>query len=181
MNNYLLSDIVAQSLLSMDFPGQYIAMMNHQKLSNVGITDFYEAFCAKNGIVREEGKNILFTPALVLGHLYTVFLLPRESLFKSIEEDIHLKNIQLTRDKWGIQIQGNSNDTTLPYVARRMRNALAHNSFVITKTMEFKFRDVNKNNDEVFYNFSFDDLCLKFLPEWQNIIVPLLIQKEGRD
>ncbi len=59
MESCSLKDILVQAFINIDFPAQYIATMKTQGVENVGITDFYKAFMAKNGISEKntKGKN----------------------------------------------------------------------------------------------------------------------------
>jgi len=177
MSIYSTKDIVAQSFLSLDFPAQYVATMNTPALNNVGITDFYNAFCRKNGVSGNGNSNVLFTPAAILGHLYTTFLLPQQSLFDS------LPKTNIESDLWGICIKkgqcGNLNQ-----MARRMRNALGHNHFTVTKSLAFTFWDARPpansvEQAEVIFEFTFDGLMFKFIPEWKKVVIPLLIGQQG--
>lgn len=177
MNKYSITDIVTQSFLNIDFPAQYVATMKTTGLENVGITDFYNAFCKKNGVSGCGDTNVVFTPATILGHLYITFLLPQQSLFNSLSEN------EIDTIAWGISIT-KGKDKTMKDIARRMRNALAHNHFSVSKSMEFTFWDAkppaNSIQDaEIIYKFTFDGLMFKFLAEWQKVIMPGLTGQQG--
>jgi hypothetical protein len=47
MEDIYLKGIIAQSYLNIDFAAQYITTMKTKGFENVGITDFYNAFCKK--------------------------------------------------------------------------------------------------------------------------------------
>ena len=171
MDNYSIRDIIAQAYINIDFAAQYVAVMHNEQLSNVSISDFYSAFCQKNSIAIQEGKNVLFQPALILGFLYTTFLLPQQSFFDKIPKT------NINPNEWGITIKGDSN-YSLQYIARRMRNAISHNHIIITKDMNFIFWDAKPRKDysqaEVEYSFSFDDLMFKFVKKWHDIILDVI-------
>lgn len=171
-NTYSTRDIVAQSFLSIDFPAQFIATLKTPECRNVGITDFYHAFCEKNHVSIVEGTQVIFTPATILGYLFTTFLIPQQSFFDSLPED------EIIQDEWGIQIKKGS-CCKLKHVARRMRNALGHNHFFVTKAMNFTFWDAKPPkhelvNAEAIYDFNFDDLMFKFFPKWHEVILELM-------
>lgn len=173
---YSITDIVTQSFLSIDFPAQYVATMKTPGLENVGITDFYNAFCKKNVVSGCGNTNVVFTPATILGHLYTTFLLPQQSLFDSLPDN------EIDTIAWGIKIT-KGECKTMKHIARRMRNALGHNHFYVSKAMEFTFWDAkppaNSIQDaEIIYKFTFDGLMFKFLAEWKKIIMPGLTSQQ---
>jgi hypothetical protein len=168
MKEYSTKDILAQAFINVDFPAQYIATMKNEKLSNVGIKDFYHAFCAKNGIEDKEGKNVLFQPALILGYLYTAFLIPQQSFFDNISEE------NINPEDWGMIIEGNNNNS-LKYLLRRLRNAIAHNHIIVSKEMNFVFWDANPSinsidDAEIIYKFSFDSLMFIFFRKWNDLL-----------
>jgi len=167
-DTYSIKDIIAQAYINIDFPAQYIATMHNKHLSNVGISDFYLAFCKKNSIDIQEGKNVLFQPALILGFLYVSFLLPQQSFFDKIPKT------SINLDEWGInRIKGKENNS-LQYIARRMRNALSHNNFIVTKNMDFIFWDAKPRKGfseaDVIYYFNFEGLMFKFIKKWNDEI-----------
>lgn len=177
MDKYLVSDLVAQSFLNVDFAAQFIAIMKTKGLENVAMCDFYKAFCDKNGVLQKNGENVIFTPALILGHLYVSFLLPQQEFFDSISSQ------KINSNEWGMKVtKGNGGD--LRAVAICMRNAIAHQHFYVTKSFGFTFWDVipprNSISDaHTIYEFSFDGLVFEFLANWQKLIRPLLSNRLG--
>lgn len=165
MKEFNIKDIIAQSYLNIDFPAQYVATMNTSGLENVGITDFYKAFCKKNSVKQEINKNVLFTPSLILGYMYTTFLLPQQAFYDNIPE-----NIELDEKEWGVQVDLGK-EHKLKYISRRLRNSLSHIHFIIYKNLEFIFWDAKPGitdikDAEVVYRFSFDNLMFKFIKKW---------------
>lgn len=173
---YSITDIVAQSFLSIDFPAQYVAAMKTPSFENIGITDFYNDFCKKNGVSGCGNTNVVFTPATILGYLYTTFLLPQQSLFDSLPDN------DIDTDAWGIKIN-KGECKKMKHIARRMRNALGHNHFSVSKEMEFTFWDAKPSANsiqdaEIIYEFTFDGLMFKFLAEWRKVIIPALVGQQ---
>ena len=77
----------------------------------------------------------------LISSLYTYIVLPKESFFDSIPEEIELSSL---KDGWGINSITPS--FTLKYFLRRMRNAISHGNIEFTDHLEFTFIDINSRN-----------------------------------
>ncbi len=81
-----------------------------------------------------------------ISSLYTYVVLPKESFFDSIPNNIKTNSL---KDEWGI------NKLTpaykLKYFIRRIRNSVAHGNIEFSKKLEFTFKDVNpKDKNDIF-------------------------------
>lgn len=172
MDTYSVKDLLVQSFSNIDFPSQYITTMNTPGLEDVGLTSFYEAFCKKNNFKIEEGRNTIFTPATILGYLFNSFLIPQQEFFSSVS------NKNINEKDWGVKIENNDR-RQLNYLARRLRNSLAHNRIIIGKNGTYVFWDAAPSvkefeNAEIVFKFDFDGLIFKFIPKWHEELLEAL-------
>jgi len=82
-----------------------------------------------------------FNQYQLISSLFTYIVLPKESFFDSIPEEIELISL---KDGWGINSITPS--ITLKYFLRRMRNAISHGNIEFTDHLEFTFIDINSRN-----------------------------------
>ncbi len=104
--------------------------------------------------------------------MYNTFLLPQQSFFNQISES------KINCEEWGIKVEFDNN-LSLKHIAKRMRNALAHNRIIISKEMDFIFWDAHPkikefSKAEAVYSFTFDSLMFLFIPKWKEAILDAL-------
>lgn len=173
-----LNEILLQSHLSFEFIAQYIA--TKEELPDTSLESFYSAFCEKNNLDIEEGKNVIFTPATLLGYLYSSFILPQQTFYNRIPQEEELN------EDWGITIELNpQNNKTINNILRRLRNALSHGNIEIHRGFRIIFYDDTRGDvrySKVFDNYHFKasldfEGFMKFDQQWGQLLKDILYPK----
>jgi len=144
-------DYIAQSRIALDYLSRSVAIQ--KTMPSVSVKNFYQDFLEKNGIQEKQGKNVLFTPGVILGHLYVCLVLPNETYYNQIPQT---PLSDLADDKWGNIVIKKGEVNNLQNILRRIRNSLAHNHFSFDDDWTMLFRDGRNNEIEI--EMAFNDL-----------------------
>jgi hypothetical protein len=88
-----------------------------------------------------------FNQYQLISSLYTFVVLPKESFFDSIPNDIRTNSLKV---KWGLNNLKPSYD--LRDFLRHIRNSVSHGRIDFTDNLYFTFTDINPRNKNVIFN-----------------------------
>ncbi|MEW6202725.1 MAG: HEPN family nuclease [bacterium] len=156
-------DLAAQYFIIMDFLSWFVSNLSEDKKSSI-----YREYCERINITKISGKNILFTPALLLGGMYVLLVFQKEALFPRIPQ-IAVNDLDVK--EWGkiniLEWKCVAINQNLKNVIKRMRNAISHANFEIQECGNFLFKNKCPRADDFDFivEFEFDDLK-KFLEQF---------------
>lgn len=117
-------DCLAQMMISTDFLAYFIS----ESKNSVELQDFYNTFCSIYCPVDSniKGKNIIYTPGSHLATFMAIIIILRN-------EEIPKKPITIK-----ISMQGKDSPKDLADLVRKIRNALAHGTFIIAENFDIE-------------------------------------------
>ncbi|PVZ63941.1 HEPN family nuclease [Pelagibaculum spongiae] len=154
MNEENVKSIIALQRIN----NQLLGLVDSAKCKNdIKLREILDQLYAPYEKVESDYRNnhSFYNQYQFISSLYTYIVLPKESFFDSIPDDIETNSL---KTQWGINKLQPS--YKLKYFLRRLRNAVSHGEIEFTETIDFIFTDKNpRNKSDVFQvKLSVDEL-----------------------
>lgn len=133
--------------------------------ANISISDLLESvYTPYNKVETDYCKNHMFyNQYQLISTLYTYIVLPKESFFDRIPENIMTNELN---ENWGLKkVESHS----LRLFIRRLRNSISHGNIEFTSDLIFTFVDNNQRKSDDIFNVAMESNdVIKFLRAFSN-------------
>ena len=145
-------DLIAQAHVQADFLKRFVACLN--QAPHTTLEEFYARFLSLYGKTARPGFNVLRTPGSMLGILYVLIVLVKESYYDYIPKT---PIADLDPNQWGtIEVRVFVGNQNLRNLVRLLRNAIAHAQIEIDDGLTIRFLGRDKDTETTNFDVSVD-------------------------